>query len=184
MRKECVALAVAILLLQLRLGVIPASLTVAALESVLWPYLLLIVILTVGAMLEAPVELDNQRTSDLVKSSAELQAVKDDNRRLQELMEAPKISPLEQQRRDFVHDALRDATDPAIAVLKLALTRGAINSAVISTEISPKDRREADAAIVKYRSLGLLVRSPTTSTITSTVVKPELRDALSFHLLG
>lgn len=72
-----VLVAVAILFFQIHYGLIPSSLTFAAVKSVGWPYLLLILIILLTAGLKAPVDLDNQRAEEIREQSLAAKRLQD-----------------------------------------------------------------------------------------------------------
>jgi hypothetical protein len=131
----------AILLLELYFGVVPKSMTVAALESFGWPYLAVIAVFLMGTLLKAPVELDNQRASQVFQATEALQRKQEENRTLHDRLAAPLISTLEQGRRDLVADKLKDATPLDIEVLTHVLHHGQVDDIAFIRD-APQDEQK------------------------------------------
>lgn len=93
-----VLLAVVILLFQIHYRVIPSTLTVQALLSLLWPYGLLAVAILLVSVIRAPVLLDMERQAQMGRLAEENEKLRDDMKRHQEeikqLNSPPEVDPL------------------------------------------------------------------------------------------
>jgi hypothetical protein len=111
-------------------------------------------------------------------------------RNLQGQLTAPRVSPLEQSRRDLVEKELTTATPLDLEVVTYVLRHGEIDPIVLATTsfLQSKNQHEVQQAINRGLSTGLLKHIPAPPGVPSfrqfITVKPELRDALSFHLLN
>ena len=175
----------AILLLQLYLGVVPTSMTASALKSFGWPYLAVIAFFLAGALLKAPVELDNQRTSQMLGSTEALQRQQEENRVLHDRLAAPQISPLEQGRRNLVADNLKDATRHDIEFLTHVLHHGQVDDTAFIRDAPQDEQKLYRDAVNKALGSNLLIYGPHYGGASKqrVIINPDLIDALSFHLL-
>jgi len=130
-------LALAILLLQIHGGLIPPNLSGPALESVLLPYLLVLVALLILSAAHAPVTLDRERAAELGVKENAIASVSGENAHLRLALEqatSPGMSPYEQAQDDLARAKLEGAKPAEIDALKFLLQHGGAEDRVVRSK--------------------------------------------------
>lgn len=167
----------AILILQVHYHLIPSDLTIAALKSFFWPYVVLIFLFITASVLTAAVKLDNERASEIASVEATIESA-------QQRVAAPTLPALERSRRERVAERLEDFNEDERNVLNYIRQHGRVEQGQVlrigfsGTVIAGATRKGVASGLV-IRKLAQRQGHPDYWEI-----NPELKDALAFHLLG
>jgi len=110
-------------------GVTQSTVARASVSAVVYGYLVLLGIAIIYSVIRAPFKLDEKRVLQLSNNDSSLQIQIQENERLQKLLAAPQVSPVEQERREFVIAKLKDASKDQITVWKYILRQGSTDPA-------------------------------------------------------
>jgi hypothetical protein len=111
-------LAILIVALQIYYGLIPSSLSVAAIKSLAWPYLFVIAVLILIAMAKAPVQLDELRRSDIASMQTDRRVLADEIGALQKQLQTPKRSAADEESFQKLRSVIAELGEPCLLALK------------------------------------------------------------------
>jgi hypothetical protein len=168
-------LAVAIFVLQFYFGLIPASQTRQAWESILWPYALLIVALCFLSAIRAPVEVDRDRHKEIENQAEEIGKLNKEKSQLGELIH-PKVSPEEERRRKLVAIKIMRLDQNSKRVLRYIMDHGSIKSITLEV-LSGFQPNDVTNAVAEGMASSLLI-----SIGDAFEVNPQFRSSLDFVL--
>lgn len=147
-------LALAILFLQIHWGLISPSLSGHALESVLFPYILVLFALFLISAARAPLALERQRVSELRIKQDTIEETSRENALLKAAVEeatTSKLTPYEEAQADLARAKLQGVPPSEIETLKFLLQHGGAEDRIV--------RNKGDSyfnGIVHLLKLGLL----------------------------